>query len=800
MLNNTGINEDVKQMLLSDEKLQENILITLVHKTTQKDNEPYYISRYDAIKYFIYEDEDIKASLTTTIKELLDKNAINDIIHDVLTDYRDLYINQSKHTIYDLARLLFIQNKYKDDEIGQEIDTKIKKWLEYIKNYDYKAVQDILDPSKKLIGTSEYEIALDKMLAHIIGYSIPIINFNISTNDKNTRLLMDFNFNELKASDIKDFFINNVNVKISDSRAYNRISERINAFIEGIQDKRNTNNFELNRAQEIKDLKIKYKENEINFLSFEDASKDPFFDELMALYNDFCDKHGFNIQTNDDVKIWRDKADKFINHLINCGANASQDQFTINYTLDHLAFSDYQKKAYKLNLEDGTQNIKFYQATSKQIKAIDNARGGLITYEETNVEAIRNKIKEKEQSLKNTHIAKDTIRFKKEIKQLKQDLINAELKESELRAEYKNVCDYLNNIYKSMANEPKTSSYYKELNRTKKEQEQRKKEIERVIHFNGWQLNTEGHGTYELELNKREKESLKLTIENLSKQIARYTKEEQDIFDFLLNKYLHNTYNKGIKFTLREYEEAKNRIRPTNYLISDIQALRLLFREVWTYTHRDNKKFTFSEAHLFKQYVINGEIEKDANNLENISLDTEIIIEPTETLEKLLQDHDNYLYVSIPMETLQLYNDNDEFLAKKLIKYLNYLARINKKDIITISLDKIIEELQHYGLKTFNMLDRHKTYKTEIVDVVDKTLSILEGENHLNKKFIEVLDRQPFINYDTDYRGKSQATSINEWGKHKIKIKVFNLDDEKLLDTKKKQTDKKSKKNKATKK
>ena len=60
-----------------------------------------------------------------------------------------------------------------------------------------------------------------------------------------------------------------------------------------------------------------------------------------------------------------------------------------------------------------------------------------------------------------------------------------------------------------------------------------------------------------------------------------------------------------------------------------------------------------------------------------------------------------------------------------------------------------------------------------------------------------MLDRQPFINYDNEYRGKSQETSINEWGKHKIKIKVFDLDDTKLLDTKQKQS---KKKHKATKK
>ena len=183
---------------------------------------------------------------------------------------------------------------------------------------------------------------------------------------------------------------------------------------------------------------------------------------------------------------------------------------------------------------------------------------------------------------------------------------------------------------------------------------------------------------------------------------------------------------------------------------------------------------------------IKGKLESDLNNLNNANLDAEISLEPTETLQKLLQDHDNYVYTSTSPLILQLNNDK-EYLAKRLIKYLNYLSRVNKKSLLEVSLDTIIEELQHYGLKHYNMLDRHKTFKTEIVDVLDKTISILEGENHLNKQFIEFLDRTPFINYDEEFRGKNQETTINSWGKQKLKIKVFNLDENKLIDTKRKQ-------------
>lgn len=512
-----------------------------------------------------------------------------------------------------------------------------------------------------------------------------------------------------------------------------------------------------------------------------------------------------------------DKVIDIANDMLNYDIDKFLDKYT-TYTEEKTTLEDYynnlsetEKRAFSNSLnsalgvalnDDTNQeqqqkdDKKIYQATSKQIKAIDNARGGLVTYTETDTQAIRNEIKEQEAIIKNTTIKSDKEKAKEKIKKLQEDLAKAEIKEKELKDEYNNVCDYLKEIIKSMANEPKTSNYYKDLKKRKREQEKRKKELERIIQFNGWQLDLWGNGNYELMINKRKKESLKLTIENLTKQIAKYTKEEQDIFDYLINKYLHNTDIKDIKFTLREYEDVKGRVRPSNNLTSDIQAIRLLFREVWTYYTTDNKTYTFNEEHLFTKLHIKGELVKDTTDLNNANLDTEISLEPTETLQKLLQDHDNYLYISTPREILQLNNDN-EYLAKRLIKYLNYLARVNKKSIIEISLDSIIEELQHYGLKHFNQLDRHKTYKTEIVDVIDKCLSILEGDNHINVRFIEVLDRQPFINYDLEFRGKNQDTSINEWGKHKLKIKIFNLDDNKLIDTKTKQN---KKKNKATKK
>ncbi len=812
MYDNFIINDELKKLLVSDEEITKYFIIALLHSLYKSENAKkhvyYNYDEFNAYKGIIKDDSNLKANLSRAFSELIN----NDMINSVVNDYQDLALNEAKSLVYSLSRLLYLQDKYKDDEIGQQIDAKIKEWLGYIKTYDEKATMEAIDPKKEQKDKVEYEKALNKMSARVLYLITEQYNLKINNSKYHTPFMDLWNYNVLKMDDLKEFLANAINNVIDDSKTYKRYTDKINNFINDLQTGVNMANFNRDKEDLIKEIRAKYNvksDKEQNY-TIPKETQDAFIEEITQALMDYENTDGFNIQDNDDVKKWRDKADKYIKHISEYQiAKDELSLFTMDYMLRHLAYSDYQLKEYKLNIDDEIKKVKvpsqdkeikkdnkLLQATSKQLKAIDNARGGLVTYNETDTQALKNAIKEKQESLKNTHIKQDKAKLKQEIDKLKSDLVIAEQKEDELKAEYKNVCDYLENIYKSMANEPKTSSYYKDLKRAKKQQEQRKKEIERIIRFNGWQLDLWGNGSYELVLNKRQKESLKLTIENLSKQIAKYTKEEQDIFDFLISKYLHNTDIKEIKFTLREYEETKKRVRPTNYLMGDIQAIRLLFREVWTYYTTSDKSYTFNEEHLFTKLNIKGELESDLNNLNNANLDTEISLEPTETLQNLLQDHDNYLYISTSLEIMQLNNDN-EYLAKRLLKYLNYLARVNKKSVLNISLDTIIEELQHYGLKKFNMLDRHKTYKTEIVDVIDKTLSILEGENHLNKRFIEVLDRQPFINYDNEYRGKSQETSINEWGKHKIKIKVFDLDDTKLLDTKQKQS---KKKHKATKK
>lgn len=802
-----NINEERNKLILQDNELIDFILATMVNSTDKEQLVNY--SNNDFMLTLIQNNHNnMRDRLLSVLKEIISDNVINDTIKY----YCLLMNNEAKGILFTISRLLYLQDKHKDNQIGQDIDKAIKEWLELIKTVKYEDLVKQLD-TKEPLDEETYK----QYNAISFNEIVPSANINIYRNLVESTpflSLYDNGTNDNKA--IIDYFKQMIKNLINDAHTYNRFSDKIiHPFINDSVSSLQLDLFQdrykeqiLKLQEQVKNDKLKgntkldiknslglyelqtkglFKSDEV----IDYIKQDDYLNGLYELFLEYQEEQEYKDleETKKDIIKWHDKADTLIKEIENLSKEPKTKELDLNYVLDHLAYNDYQKETYRIEQQDN----RLLQATSKQLKAIDNARGGLVTYNETDKQSILNTIKEKTESYQNTHIKTDKQRLKKEIDKLKVDLEKAEIKEKELKEEYKNVCDYLENIYKSMANEPKTSSYYKQLKKQKKEQEQRKKELERIIHFNGWQLDIWGNGNYELILNKRKNEKLRLSIENLSKQIAKYTKEEQDLFDYLVSTYLHNTKNNKVKFTLREYEKAKNRVKPTNYLFNDIQAIRLLFREVWTYITTDDNSYSFNEKHLFDNLSIKGELETDLNNLDNANLDTEISLELTETLQTLLKDHDNFLYISTPNEILQLNNDK-EYLAKRLIKYLNYLARVNKSNIIEVTLDTIIEELQHYGLKKFNMLDRHKTYKTEIVDELDKALSILEGENHLNKKFIEVLDRQAFINYDSEYRGKSQETSINEWGKHKIKIQVFNLDENKLLDTKQKHKKKATKK------
>ena len=134
------VDDKLKEMIISDKDLTNYILISMLHRLESEGDKPliYLKDEYDLYTSILSDEnksnEDLKEFLLSVYKDTL-----NDfMLDDVYNDYLDLSNNEGKQVIYSLSRLLFIQDKYKDDEIGQKIDTKIKEWLDYIKTFDEK--------------------------------------------------------------------------------------------------------------------------------------------------------------------------------------------------------------------------------------------------------------------------------------------------------------------------------------------------------------------------------------------------------------------------------------------------------------------------------------------------------------------------------------------------------------------------------------------------------------------------------------------------------------------------------------
>ena len=436
-IKDTPLSQELRDLIISDNTINDSFKIYLFHELVkenkQTDDLGYFYDDYLSYKSYTKSDK----GLNTTLTDIIQKNIDKTLVYDVINDFRELMINEGKQLIYTLSRLLYIQNKYKDDEIGQKIDTKIKEWINYINTYDENETSKIIEQHKK--DTKEYIKAIDKLSANIFYYSFSTISNRIKKQTKDIPIIEFFSRLNYKDSEIKNFIKNSIINDINDSETYHNYNEKINDFINDLEVSKNLNIFEREHEQEIKDLKEKQekgllKRKPIKLLK--GLNIDPLTLEINDLYVEYVNKNGFyfTIQDNDDIKIWRDKALNYINYLIE--NDLKEDEILIiNFALNHLAFSDYQKKAYSINKrideikdlrlqkdQEAKANI-FYQSTSRQLKYIDNARGGLVTYTETDTQSIKNAIKEKQESLKNTYIKQDKQRLKDEIAQLEKELL-----------------------------------------------------------------------------------------------------------------------------------------------------------------------------------------------------------------------------------------------------------------------------------------------------------------------------------------------------------------------------------------
>ena len=366
------LDKDKKDLMINNEELTKNFLIMLLRQAYGDDKDkPFTLNDYDLYTYILFnvsEENTLNkdGELTSQFKELYETLLNNDMINNAYNEYTKLAINESKQLLYTLSRLLYLQDKYKDEEIGQKIDAKIKEWLDLIKTFDEE--KDTSEYTKGLLETTTDKKARTKIIgeynrkinARLLYQIIPSLNYDIY-NLKNKRDYTTlWNYDKITNEDFIGFLDNYINNKISDSETYDRYNNDINTFINDLENNINMLNFEVDKAKEIQAIKDKYNVtfDKIKNEKIPQEKQDAFLDEIASLYQDYLKDNKFNIQDDKDVKIWRDKADNFIKHLETYDGIALLGLFTMDYTLKHLAYSDYQKEAYKLDLEDDIKVIE----------------------------------------------------------------------------------------------------------------------------------------------------------------------------------------------------------------------------------------------------------------------------------------------------------------------------------------------------------------------------------------------------------------------------------------------------------
>jgi hypothetical protein len=390
------INDDLKKLIITDGKIEEYFLTSLLHSVYKDKNEEdfkyFYLSDYNSFNSFINSDSSIKASLSDTFKETLS----NDMINDVIKDYRDLALNEAKSVLYTLSRVLFFQDKFKDNELGQDIDNIIKECLGYIRDYDKDKTIQIIRDSKDT-DTEEYKKATKQFESFMLYKTIQQANNYIYVNYDDNRdfitlfanpLNSDF---DLKNNEIRTLIRNYLVQLTNDAKGYAKHTDRINSIVNDLILYYNYDDFLDKYDKEIKALKEKYNItddnllNEDTFLSFisddeflkipkeekEKTKVEAFFDELYELSQEYEKKDiKIKIEYNKDVDTWRNKADILIKHIEEYKDKRESDTFDTNYVLTYLAYSDYQKEAYKLKKGIDVQRFANTEEQEKKAKRL----------------------------------------------------------------------------------------------------------------------------------------------------------------------------------------------------------------------------------------------------------------------------------------------------------------------------------------------------------------------------------------------------------------------------------------------
>ena len=790
------LDKDKKDLMINNDRLTKNFLIMLLRQAYGDDKDkPFTLNDYDLYTYILFnvsEENTLNkdGELTSQFKELYETLLNNDMINNAYNEYINLANNEGKQLLYTLSRLLYLQDKYKDEEIGQKIDAKIKEWLDLIKTFDEE--KDTSEYTKGLLETTTDKKARTKIIgeynrkinARLLYQIIPSLNYDIY-NLKNKRDYTTlWNYDKITNEDFIGFLDNYINNKISDSEIYDRYNKDINTFINDLENNINMLNFEVDKAKEIQAIKDKYNVtfDKIRNEKIPQEKQDAFLDEIASLYQDYLKDNKFNIQDDKDVKIWRDKADNFIKHLETYDGIALLGLFTMDYTLKHLAYSDYQKEAYKLDLEDDIKvieqdndqetpvnkpkklNAKELKEKYKDITLLDddatlnyNRKWARVDTSKvnTNIYDLRENITKRLEN--NTDITIKSIKeIEKKAKKSKEDLDKLkDLKETlkEQQEQRENIQDEIDNLKADIdlldkqISETTEAKQIKALARRRKQMEKELNEKQNIINNSGVTMQMDlftGKYTYEKQ-NKRKKETYKLMI-NTDYDIQNFNSEGRNFLYYIPNipNIINDLDEDFINVDIDDYLDFTGR---PNGNVSRIRrnlqsTLKEMRKESYDYSFIDDRG-ALQEGSL----VLIGDI-KGTEYKGKASVKVQLGATFKDNLKQVFIKNQ---YAKVNKDVFKLgqgRNNKAENMAKEIFIYLSRLCRIEaKKGTINgqwrkdIHLDLLITHLAEINLINYNPNTYNKSVKEPLLNALNTgvELGLFNYKTNAFKYYDEVI-------------------------------------------------------------
>ncbi len=750
MVDYKSLNKKKKELLLKNESLTENFLVILFKQSVLEQEETFLYDTYKTYYHLLFSEmsDDISKQDIEKLKETYKETVNYDMINDVYLEYLIMTNNERKHIIYSLSRLLYIQDKYKNEEIGQKIDNKIKEWLKYTKENLKKEVETIkkAHPDK-----------VNKILFALNFYqTIPISNYGIYCFKKQPYTEMLGNYNAITDEEFINFLNHIISKQINDSKTYEKYDHFIADFLDNLETDINMNNFKKDKMEEIKKIYDEYKE-----IEEYNEKKDDLLEKIFVLYHEYL-KNGneFYLQNNEDVRSWRRKAENFISHLENYPEEVPYDFFTTDYTLSYLSYNDYQKNTYRLDLETKTEEVKEKYKdislseddtldydrkwaridTSKVNTSIINLRESITKKIESNIDITIRAIKELEKKPKKS---KEDL---ERLKELNETLEKQKKDEEQRKAEINEINDDIALLDKQMS-EATEARQIKRLAKRRRELERNLKDKKNTIYNTGIAMQQDlftGKYTYEKQ-NKRKKEIYRLMID-ADYDIQNFNSEGRNFLYYVPNipNIINELDEDFINIDIDDYLEFTGR---PNGNVSRIRrnlqrTLKEMRKESYDYSFIDERG-ALQEGSL----ILIGDI-KGTEYKGKASVKVQLGATFKDNLKQVFIKNQ---YTKVNKKVFKLgqgRNNKAEDMAKEIFIYLSKLCRIEaKKGTINgqwrkdIHLDLLITYLAEINLLNYNPNTYNRSVKEPLLNALNTgvELGLFEYKTNAFKYYDEVI-------------------------------------------------------------